>query len=59
LLSQFSLPEPQNVLIDRRGNVKIGDWGLARTTAAQMKTITHEVATLWYRVCEFFGINWV
>lgn len=44
--------EPQNVLVDRVGCVKIGDWGLARTTAAHMKTITHEVATLWYRAPE-------
>jgi hypothetical protein len=41
--------KPQNVLVDRTGNVKLADFGLARSWNNPMKTITHEVATLWYR----------
>ncbi|KRX00765.1 Protein kinase-like domain [Pseudocohnilembus persalinus] len=44
--------KPQNVLIDSQGNIKIGDFGLARAFGIPIKTLTHEVETLWYRAPE-------
>lgn len=44
--------KPQNVLIDSHGNIKIGDFGLARAFGIPIKTLTHEVETLWYRAPE-------
>lgn len=42
--------KPQNVLVNRSGHITLADFGLARTVAAPHNaTITHEVATLWYR----------
>ena len=34
------------------GNVKIADFGLARLLMIPIKTLTHEVETLWYRAPE-------
>jgi len=44
--------KPQNLLIDREGNLKIGDFGLARAFGVPLRTYTHEVVTLWYRAPE-------
>ena len=38
--------KPQNVLIDRRGVVKLADFGLARAFHAR-RSYTQEVVTLW------------
>lgn len=38
-----------NLLINRRGELKIADWGLARTWNKDMKRLTNPVITLWYR----------
>jgi serine/threonine protein kinase len=35
--------KPQNLLLDKNGNVKLADFGLARAFALPMKTYTHEV----------------
>jgi len=38
-----------NLLINRRGELKIADWGLARSWNPEMKRLTNKVITLWYR----------
>lgn len=43
--------KPHNLLIGPRG-LKIADFGLARVMAAQARTYTVEVVTLWYRAPE-------
>ena len=44
--------KPQNLLIDKNGNIKLADFGLARAFGLPVKTYTHEVVTLWYRAPE-------
>ena len=38
-----------NLLINRRGELKIADLGLARSWNPEMKRLTNRVITLWYR----------
>lgn len=38
-----------NLLINRKGELKIADWGLARSYDSTMNRLTNKVITLWYR----------
>ena len=42
----------QNILINENHNVKIADFGLARSFTVPFPELTHEVVTLWYRAPE-------
>ncbi|ESU10137.1 cell division control protein 2 [Fusarium graminearum PH-1] len=44
--------KPQNLLIDKEGNLKLADFGLARAFGVPLRSYTHEVVTLWYRAPE-------
>ncbi|GAA5977888.1 hypothetical protein JCM11641_006100 [Rhodosporidiobolus odoratus] len=41
--------KPQNLLINKDGNLKLADFGLARAFGIPLRTYTHEIVTLWYR----------
>lgn len=41
--------KPQNLLINRKGQLKIADFGLARAFGIPVNTFSNEVVTLWYR----------
>ncbi|KAG8753136.1 negative regulator of the PHO system [Serendipita sp. 396] len=41
--------KPQNLLINKKGELKIGDFGLARAFGVPVNTFSNEVVTLWYR----------
>lgn len=45
--------KPQNLLLDDRGTIKLGDFGLARAfSTSARRAYTHEVITMWYRAPE-------
>lgn len=43
--------KPSNILINSKGNVRIGDWGMCRQVLPH-RQYTNEVVTLWYRAPE-------
>lgn len=52
LLTLLSDLKPANLLVSRSGQLKVADFGLARTCGPTQRRLTHEVVTLWYRAPE-------
>jgi len=44
--------KPNNLLVDRHGTVKLGDFGLAKSFGSPNRVYTHIVVTRWYRAPE-------
>jgi serine/threonine protein kinase len=44
--------KPQNLLVNKEGELKLADFGLARSFSLPIRPLTHEVVTLWYRAPE-------
>ncbi|CAG8756649.1 4469_t:CDS:2, partial [Acaulospora morrowiae] len=41
--------KPQNLLINKKWELKLADFGLARAFGIPVRSYSHEVVTLWYR----------
>ena len=50
--------KPQNILMNSKGDVKLADFGLARTFTRESQSYSQNVVTLWYRAPELLvGTN--
>jgi non-specific serine/threonine protein kinase len=50
--------KPQNLLINRRGELKVGDFGLARAFGVPVNTFSNEVSTFCTRSLKQLLIDW-